>query len=535
MRKGGTRVDFILAAKESRLRTVRHSLQGHREAAVMATSTTVATTNQIPVYTQNSDSYRALTTILSAFARFERRVKEYERAREILKWGLTKIPRSQSKGLFETYVQLEKQHGDQRGIEQTVLAKRRVQYEAAVKEEPKNYDNWFALIRLEEEAAQEPSDYDRVDEVYERAVAEVPPSDEKRHWRRYIFIWIYWALFTELIRKDMDRTKEIYSECLKLIPHKSFTFAKVWILFAKFLIRQLDLTAARKTMGQAIGMCPKPRLFRGYIDEIEVPLREFDRCRTLYEKWLSYDTSNCDAWCRFARLETELGDLERARAIYDLAANQEQLDMPEVLWKAWIDFEYNQGEFDRTRALYERLLQKTNHVKVWVSFAQLELSVPEGEAEEDEDEDEDEEKPPSEEAIARARKIFQRASNVYKVEQLKDERVLLLDSWASFEESFGDEKSQKAVADMRPRTVKRRRRDAEGNFEEYLDMIFPDDEEESKDKQTFNLLKAAHEWKKRNEEMQKRQREEEASSEDASKKQRLQDDGDEDDEADSAD
>lgn len=42
-------------------------------------------------------------------------------------------------------------------------------------------------------------------------------------------------------------------------------------MFAKFEIRQLDLPAARKILGAAIGMCPKEALFRGYIDlEVEV-------------------------------------------------------------------------------------------------------------------------------------------------------------------------------------------------------------------------------------------------------------------------
>lgn len=40
---------------------------------------------------------------------------------------------------------------------------------------------------------------------------------------------------------------------------------------ARFEIRQLDLMAARKLLGAAIGMCPKEALFKGYIQlELEV-------------------------------------------------------------------------------------------------------------------------------------------------------------------------------------------------------------------------------------------------------------------------
>ena len=37
----------------------------------------------------------------------------------------------------------------------------------------------------------------RVREVYERAVANVPMANEKRLWRRYIFLWLYYAVFEE--------------------------------------------------------------------------------------------------------------------------------------------------------------------------------------------------------------------------------------------------------------------------------------------------------------------------------------------------
>ena len=82
--------------------------------------------------------------------------------------------------------------------------------------------------------------------------------------------------------------------------------------------------------GSAIGKCPKIKLFRTYI-EIELGFREFDRCRKLYDKFLEYSPSDCNTWCRYAELETMLGDTNRARALYEIAINEEKLDMPEVI------------------------------------------------------------------------------------------------------------------------------------------------------------------------------------------------------------
>lgn len=81
--------------------------------------------------------------------------------------------------------------------------------------------------------------------------------------------------------------------------------------------------------GMAIGKCPKNKLLKGYI-ELELQLREFDRCRKLYEKYLEFSPENCTTWIKFAELETILGDTDRARAIFELAIGQPRLDMPEV-------------------------------------------------------------------------------------------------------------------------------------------------------------------------------------------------------------
>ena len=66
--------------------------------------------------------------------------------------------------------------------------------------------------------------------MYERAIAQVPPIAEKRFWQRYIYLWINFALYEELEAKDLERTRQVYAKCLEIIPHKQFTFAKIWLM-----------------------------------------------------------------------------------------------------------------------------------------------------------------------------------------------------------------------------------------------------------------------------------------------------------------
>lgn len=249
-----------------------------------------------------------------AFARFEENQKEHDRARVIYKYALDNMSKEHCTELFKNYTIHEKKFGEKSGIENVILSKRKYQYEEEVKENPMNYDAWFDYIRLVESEGK----IDLIRETYERAIANIPPSKEKHFWRRYIYLWINYAIFEELEAEDIDRARQVYRAALDLLPHKRFTFSKLWLLYAQFEIRQKDADTARKALGSALGKCPKSKIFRGYID-LEIQLREFGRCRTLYEKFLEFNPENVQTWMKFSELETLLGDVERARALYELA------------------------------------------------------------------------------------------------------------------------------------------------------------------------------------------------------------------------
>ncbi|CAM9890472.1 unnamed protein product, partial [Phaeothamnion confervicola] len=189
--------------------------------------------------------------LLVAFAEFEERCKEDDRARVIYKYALDQGTREQMPELHRAFVAFEKRHGGVGDIEEAVVAKRRLQYEEEVAADPHDYDAWFDYIRLEESGA----DLGRIREVYERAIANVPPVAEKRFWRRYVLLWVGYAVFEELQAGDVHRAKAVYSACLRVIPHETFTFGKMWLLLAKLHVREKDLAAARKTLGTAIGRC----------------------------------------------------------------------------------------------------------------------------------------------------------------------------------------------------------------------------------------------------------------------------------------
>mmetsp|Transcript_36724 Transcript_36724/g.59338 ORF Transcript_36724/g.59338 Transcript_36724/m.59338 type:complete len:566 (-) Transcript_36724:1613-3310(-) len=330
--------------------------------------------------TELGETERKKQSLFIAFARFEERCKEMERARAIYKQSLDMLPKNESRDLYDAFVVFERQHGDRTSIENVLAGKRRALFESQVSEDKYNYDTWFDFIKLEEahahaevsaalmsmkargeDAVNSDKLYanqlvvkarERVRDVYERAVACVPLSKkDKTLWKRYIYLWINYALFEELQVEDMDKTGEVYTRALDVIPHKYFTFSKIWIMTAEFYLRLKKLDQARKVLGQAIGRCPREKVFKAYV-QLELQLGNVDRCRKLYEKYLGFAPQNCFIWQKYAELENSVGEKQRARAIYELAVKQPILDMPETLWKRYIDFEIglNSKKISRERS-----------------------------------------------------------------------------------------------------------------------------------------------------------------------------------------
>ena len=106
-----------------------------------------------------------------------------------------------------------------------------------------------------------------------------------------------------------------------------------------------------------------------------------------------------------------------------------------------------------------------------------------------------------EDRIAEARHVYEDANKKLRQGQEKEERLMLLEAWKEFEKEEGDEKSRKAVEDLMPRRVKKRRKiqsedGIDQGWEEFFDYIFPEDEAA---KPNLKLLAMAKMWKKQKE------------------------------------
>lgn len=399
-----------------------------------------------------------------AYIRFLARFQQAEVARSLLRDALEAetVPKKR-KSLLELFIAFERQWGDPQDIEKLLILKRSELLEERLSAAPTNYDAWFQLAELF-------SQYEKLSDaaaVYERACnTAIPPvSSERRLWKRYIFLWLERAAFLEAKVGDIDAADSVYRDVLKCIPHEKFTFGKVWLQYAKFLIRTTGtLDIARRLLGQAIGKCPKRSLFRGYIS-LERKADSRTRVRTLYQKYIDWGLGKqLDAWIEWATYEAEIGDLDRSFAIFEMAIRPEFLETNEFCWKAYVDHCIRfSTDPELVRSLYERLLQLTQHVKVYLSYASFEAESGEEQ---------------------RCRTIFRRGYDALDDASLEQERMLLIEAWKEFD---SNQKCPLYDAQELEPTIEI---DSDG-----VEKFIWKEQKEPKDL-TCRLLEMAREWKK---------------------------------------
>ncbi|GIX60853.1 RNA processing protein [Babesia caballi] len=413
------------------------------------------------------------------FAAFETSQANIAGAQKVYEQGLMTLPREYSERLYRTFVSFQKQYRDKETIDNLVVTKKRNDYERQLLDEPCNYDVWFDYIRMEEQTLSDdghPEGLDagaaegqhaRICELYERAISNLPQVDDRRLWRRYSYLWIGYAIFSELTLNQPDRAIAVYRKALQVLPKE---FAKFYTLLAELYLRQEDLDGMRKTFGLGLGQCRKPKLFEAYA-QTELKLGNLDRCRHIHARYIETWPFKPDSWLSFVNLELLLDERERVRAICEAAIAMDQMDMPETVWNRYLEIEKGWQQHPYVRNIYERLLLKTTHIKVFKGYVEFEFSNG---------------------YLQNGRSVVARGLDYYKASGHQVERAALLAHLLQMEREYGDEDSVEKVRSRQPRKVRRKRKLEDGSTTEDIVYVFPDD-----GLQQNKILQAALKWKQR--------------------------------------
>lgn len=459
--------------------------------------------------------------IVYKWASWEIQMGENERANAIFKLILdkasqVKLSKEVRDLLYQRYGEFSKENSVVDDIEGSILLKRKLKYQRELESDREDYDAWWSLLNIIENE----NNPNELRQTYELAIANIPKDTVKSlRWRRYIMVYVRYALWEELIQNEPESAKTIWERAIAVVPHSKFTFGKLWINLAEFYIRHNEkanvLSDVRKQLGRAIGTTskggPKRSLFRYYI-EFERNLGELDRVRKLYEKWLETSLASdvsqytsVEVLLEYINFEKGLQENERCEALFELGLQiledetlDKRLSPQEIVWMSFVSFYKDDTmEYDKARQLYRRLLDVNGKPQVWISFALFESAVLSEEQLQrflELEADTEFEFTVTLSHIEASRKIFKEADKKLRDKGSNQDRFVLLEAWKKYEDSYGDSESLAVVEKKLPTIVKKRRLVGE-SAEEYIDYVFPPEPEKADTKPDLSkFLANAKKW-----------------------------------------
>ncbi|KAH6801873.1 hypothetical protein C2S51_033319 [Perilla frutescens var. frutescens] len=174
-----------------------------------------------------------------------------------------------------------------------------------------------------------------------------------------------------------------------------------------------------------------------------------------------------DTTDKHAKLNRSLAEIERVRALFELAIENSELDTPHLQWK-----------------------NKTLEVVVQFSYATFEAFAMKEEALQEPG------LPDKRKCLQRATAVFERALCYFRTSasDLKEERAMLLEEWLNMENNFGELGDVESVLANMPKKLNRIRHveteDGPARYEEYIDYIFLEEARAT----NLKNLEVTYEW-----------------------------------------
>lgn len=437
---------------------------------------------------KNAPNDPLIPEIILLWVKWETSVNEIERARAIVTTVL-----DQNLLLKDQKLEVLKNSAEFRELtnntdlldsgESTLRLKKKLHLEKAVAENIRDYDSWWEYAKLQESTLGPKYALD----LLTKAVQTYPLDEFKlTSWRRYVFLWIKLALYHEYLIKDVDLAREVWTKCIKLLPHHKFTFAKVWTMFAEFELRNGGgISQARKVLGQAIGQSckeqPKRKLFTYYIG-LETRLGELERVRKVYEKWLEsslvYDKQKDDIQStrvlqEYIDFERTVGESERCVALFDIGITDE-FGAGSEFFDSYIEFLKEEFRYEKAREVFRGKLNKNNS-QTWVQFALFESSILSPTQMDDlaNADSEEVQFQVEEYHLEKTRAIFLEGYTVFKSAGDGEKATAIIEAWLEYENMHGTSEHTEKVRAKLPKQITKRR-SVDGVEEIYTEYEFPE-------------------------------------------------------------
>ncbi|KAI5966189.1 CLF1 [Candida pseudojiufengensis] len=445
--------------------------------------------------------------IIAKWLRWESKCMEYDRVKQIRTILVSndrfKFSAKIKNAIYNSINEVEAILGDKDSIESGIIFKRKAKYEKDIEEDPCNFESWWSLISIIIQSDEEAL----IRQTFKKAVSNIPSIEfgKSETWKKFILLWQRYAFWEEFDNKELELARQVWNDCIKILTHQYFTSGKIWIGLFEFELRNNaleGLTKARKTFGKAMGLMnkygPKPKVIKYYI-KFESKLAEWDRVRSIYQKWLELSIIfglRCNRIVkRYLKFEMELGETERCESVLKMVlglGNDERTARSfdqEDMFNLAVDFFTDEMKYEEIRMLYRDRIKLNPTTDNWIALALFESSIPSSAQLEEylAVENEEFEIDIGEEQLTNTREVFNEADYYFKSRNDNESRKVILEAFKDYEEVNGDEISLNSINARLPERIKKRR-NIDGIEEEYYDYIFNDEkEDDERDEDQDNL------------------------------------------------
>ena len=194
-------------------------------------------------------------------------------------------------------------------------------------------------------------------------------------WNTYLTEFLARYGGKNLEGKELERARDLFEQCLDGCPEK---FAKsIFLLYAKLEEEHGMARHAMAVYERAIGKVDKSdkmALFNIYLKKA-AEIYGVTRTREIYEQAIEglEDQEAADMCLRFADMETKLGEIDRARAIYGHCSQMCDPRVNAKFWNSWKEFEVRHGNEDTLREMLriKRSVQHQYNTQVNMMSAQM--------------------------------------------------------------------------------------------------------------------------------------------------------------------
>ncbi|TBU07254.1 hypothetical protein CWI36_0301p0010 [Hamiltosporidium magnivora] len=165
--------------------------------------------------------------------------------------------------------------------------------------------------------------------------------------------------------EDLKKLEFIYENVICFIIKLGINYSKVFVEYAKYFERANKISESRKIYGKAIGLLPTSEVFENYL-EMEKKLKEDDRVRKIYEKYLENDLENGLVWLEFSKWEYKHLVMYRTHSILDLGLKYAEFNRKEI-FEFYIEIE-KKIDCLKTCKLYEKFCNEFPKEENYFSF-----------------------------------------------------------------------------------------------------------------------------------------------------------------------